>query len=107
MGWAFGYCRAVFLSSQRFLHRYHFAFHSNFCRCHLRGLLFFSGLSLNQMTFGGLALGIGLIVDNAIVVLENIVRRREENKEGPLKAASVGTREVAGSRLWHPPSRLL
>lgn len=61
------------------------------------GLLFFSGLSLNQMTFGGLALGIGLIVDNAIVVLENIVRRREENKEGPLKAASVGTREVAGA----------
>ncbi|MDX1389480.1 MAG: efflux RND transporter permease subunit, partial [Acidobacteriota bacterium] len=40
-------------------------------------LLYFGGLTLNQMTFGGLALGVGLIVDNAIVVLESIVRRRE------------------------------
>jgi len=60
-------------------------------------LLFFNGLTLNQMTFGGLALGVGLIVDNAIVVLENIIRQREENGRSLIEAASVGTREVAGA----------
>ncbi|PSQ74991.1 MAG: AcrB/AcrD/AcrF family protein [Bacteroidetes bacterium QH_6_63_17] len=60
-------------------------------------LLFFNGLSLNQMTFGGLALGVGLIVDNAIVVLENIIRQREEDGRSLKKAASIGTREVAGA----------
>ncbi|MGD9905924.1 MAG: efflux RND transporter permease subunit [Vicinamibacterales bacterium] len=60
------------------------------------GLLFFTGLTLNQMTFGGLALGIGLIVDNAIVVLENIVRQRQAGR-GRMDAARVGTREVAGA----------
>ncbi len=60
------------------------------------GLLYFNGLTLNQMSFGGLALGIGLIVDNAIVVLENMVRLREENKS--LKeSALTGTREVSGA----------
>jgi HAE1 family hydrophobic/amphiphilic exporter-1 len=60
------------------------------------GLLFFADLTLNQMTFGGLALGIGMIVDNAIVVIENIVRQRQHGatREG---AASIGTREVAGA----------
>jgi HAE1 family hydrophobic/amphiphilic exporter-1 len=61
------------------------------------GLLYFGGLTLNIMTFGGLALGVGLIVDNAIVVLENIVRHREENGKSLPEAASVGTREVAGA----------
>ena len=60
-------------------------------------LLFFNGLTLNQMTFGGLALGVGLIVDNAIVVLENIIRQREENGRSLIEAASVGTQEVAGA----------
>jgi len=60
-------------------------------------LLFFNGLTLNQMTFGGLALGVGLIVDNAIVVLENIIRHREEKERSLIEAASVGTREVAGA----------
>jgi HAE1 family hydrophobic/amphiphilic exporter-1 len=60
------------------------------------GLLHFAGLTLNQMTFGGLALGIGLIVDNAIVVLESIVRKRQ-NGASLAEAASVGTREVAGA----------
>ena len=60
-------------------------------------LLFFNDLSLNQMTFGGLALGVGLIVDNAIVVLENIIRQREENGRSLKEAASIGTREVAGA----------
>jgi HAE1 family hydrophobic/amphiphilic exporter-1 len=61
------------------------------------GLLFFGGMSLNQMTFGGLALGVGLIVDSAIVVLESIVRKREEGGLAAEEAARVGAREVAGA----------
>ncbi|MEM8932789.1 MAG: efflux RND transporter permease subunit, partial [Acidobacteriota bacterium] len=60
-------------------------------------LLYFGDLTLNQMTFGGLALGVGLIVDNAIVVLESIVRKREEAGLRPSEAARVGTGEVAGA----------
>ena len=60
------------------------------------GLLYFGGLTLNQMTFGGLALGIGLIVDNAIVVLENIVRKRQNGEERK-HSADVGTKEVSGA----------
>ena len=61
------------------------------------GLLYFTGLTLNQMTFGGLALGIGLIVDNAIVVLESIVRQRQQGKRSLKEAALVGTRQVSGA----------
>jgi HAE1 family hydrophobic/amphiphilic exporter-1 len=60
------------------------------------GLLYFGGLTLNQMSFGGLALGVGLVVDNAVVVLENITRQREEGRD-PIAAARLGTREVAGA----------
>ena len=61
------------------------------------GLLFFAGMTLNQMTFGGLALGVGLIVDSAIVVLESIVRKREEGGLPAEEAARVGAHEVAGA----------
>jgi len=60
------------------------------------GLLYFGGLTLNQMSFGGLALGVGLIVDNAIVVLENIVRLRGRGKS-LAESSLVGTREVGGA----------
>lgn len=60
------------------------------------GLLFFNNLTLNQMSFGGLALGIGLIVDNAIVVLENIVRLRE-NRHSLKESALTGTKQVSGA----------
>lgn len=57
------------------------------------GLLYFNGFTLNLMTLGGLALGIGSLLDNSIVVLENIYRHRELGKE--LKeAAVIGTEEV-------------
>tara|TARA_R100001143_G_scaffold63560_1_gene71899 strand:- start:2516 stop:5641 length:3126 start_codon:yes stop_codon:yes gene_type:complete len=60
------------------------------------GLLYFTGLTLNQMSFGGLALGVGLIVDNAIVVLENIVRLRGKGRS-LAESALVGTQEVGGA----------
>lgn len=61
------------------------------------GLLYFGGLTLNQMSFGGLALGVGLIVDNAIVVLENIIRLREKKGEDLETSALIGTKQVAGA----------
>jgi HAE1 family hydrophobic/amphiphilic exporter-1 len=62
-------------------------------------LLYFGGLTLNQMTFGGLALGVGMMVDNAVVVLENIVRKREENGSPPEEAAAAGASEMGGAML--------
>ncbi len=55
--------------------------------------LYISGVTLNIMSLGGLALGIGLLVDNAVVVLEAIFRKREDGL-GASKGAEEGTREV-------------
>ncbi|RLE24049.1 MAG: hypothetical protein DRJ65_10640 [Acidobacteria bacterium] len=52
--------------------------------------------SLNLMTLGGLALGAGMLVDNAIVVVESIFRRRAEGDDAAT-AAAVGTARVAGA----------
>ena len=60
-------------------------------------LIFFGGFTLNLMTLGGLALGVGMMVDNSIVVLENIFRHREEQGEDKPGAAIRGTSEVAGA----------
>ncbi len=57
-------------------------------------LIYFGGLTLNLMTLGGLALGVGMMVDNAIVVLENVFRRRDEEGEAPEDAAVRGAVEV-------------
>lgn len=57
-------------------------------------LLFFSDISLNIMSLGGLALGVGMLVDNAIIVLENIFRHREEGKSQE-DSAFLGAHEVA------------
>jgi len=59
-------------------------------------LMYFNGLSLNIMTLGGLALGAGMLVDNAIVVMENIFRNHE-NGMSAKEAAIVGTAEVGGA----------
>ena len=56
-------------------------------------LMYVGGISLNIMSLGGLTLGIGLLVDNSIVVLESIQRKREEGL-GVVEAASVGAAEV-------------
>ncbi len=56
-------------------------------------LLYFNGYTLNTMTFGGLALGIGMIVDASIVVLENTFRHMEHGKER-MQAAIDASEEV-------------
>ncbi len=58
-------------------------------------LIHFGGFTLNLMTLGGLALGVGLMVDNAIVVIESIARRRTERGQPPHAAAVAGTADVA------------
>ncbi len=59
-------------------------------------LIYFSGITLNIVSLGGLALGIGMLVDNSIVVMENIFRMKKlgaSNKEAAIK----GTRQVSGA----------
>lgn len=57
-------------------------------------LVYFAKLTLNLMSLGGLALGVGMLVDNSIVVLESIFRHRKEG-EGRIEAAIAGSQEVA------------
>ncbi|WP_034262395.1 efflux RND transporter permease subunit [Bacillus sp. J33] len=59
-------------------------------------LMYFSNFTLNIMTLGGLALGIGMLVDNAIVVIENIYRHLSMGKD-PKVAASDGAKEVGSA----------
>ena len=59
-------------------------------------LMYFNGLTINIMTLGGLALGAGMLIDNAIVVMENIYRNLE-NGLSSKEAAIKGTSEVAGA----------
>ncbi len=59
-------------------------------------LMYFNGLTLNIMTLGGLALGAGMLVDNAIVVMENIFRNLE-NGMSVKEAAIQGTSQVGGA----------
>ena len=59
--------------------------------------MFFSGMTLNVVSLGGLALGVGMLVDNAVVVIENIFRRRSELGEDKKKAAIKGAAEVMGA----------
>ena len=56
-----------------------------------------SGITLNVMSLGGLALGVGLLLDNAIVMLENVFRHREKLNKKTDQAAHEGSREVASA----------
>lgn len=59
-------------------------------------LMYFSGININIISLSGLALGIGMLVDNSIVVIENIYRLRGEGMPAK-KAAVEGARQVAGA----------
>ncbi|ALP51758.1 acriflavin resistance protein [Candidatus Tenderia electrophaga] len=63
------------------------------------GLLYFGGFTLNLMSLGGLALGVGLMVDSSVVVLENIFRHHSERGEPPEEAAVRGSDGVASAVL--------
>ncbi|GMQ58539.1 efflux RND transporter permease subunit [Vallitalea sediminicola] len=58
--------------------------------------IWLSGISLNVVSLGGLALGTGMLVDNAVVVLENIYRMRKEGKSR-ISAAIEGSKQVSGA----------
>lgn len=59
--------------------------------------MYFSGMTLNVVSLGGLSLGVGMLVDNSVVVLENIFRRRKEMGEDAHTAAIKGAKEMIGS----------
>src|SRR5574341_302608 len=58
-------------------------------------LMRYMGFTLNNITMLGLVLAVGIVIDDAIVVLENIFRHMEEKNEPPRSAASTATREIA------------
>lgn len=58
--------------------------------------MYFTDISLNMLSLSGLALGIGMLVDNSVVVIENIYRLRSRGVEAP-RAAVQGTKQVAGA----------
>src|SRR5215475_9724813 len=55
----------------------------------------YMGFTLNNMTMLGLSLSTGIVIDDAIIVLENIFRHMEEEHRSPIEAALEGTREIA------------
>src|SRR5699024_5569529 len=59
-------------------------------------LMYFSGVTLNMISLSGLAVGVGMLVDNSVVVIENIYRLRREGVS-PIKAAVAGATQVAGA----------
>ena len=59
-------------------------------------LMYFTGVTLNIISLSGLALGVGMLVDNSIVVIENIYRLRSEGAPAH-KAAVAGANQVAGA----------
>ncbi len=60
-------------------------------------LMYFTGISINMMSLGGLVLGIGMLIDDATVVVENIYRRRDDEGMPSRDAAIVGTEEINGA----------
>jgi multidrug efflux pump len=58
-------------------------------------VMYFLGFSINNLTLLALTLAIGIVVDDAIIVLENAYRHQEELHERPMIAATNGTREIA------------
>ncbi|MDD3404417.1 MAG: efflux RND transporter permease subunit [Hespellia sp.] len=60
-------------------------------------LMYFSGVTLNIISLSGLALGIGMLVDNSIVVIENIYRMRNEEGMSAKESAIEGAKQVSGA----------
>ena len=58
------------------------------------GLIWYMGFTLNMMTMLALTLSVGIVIDDAIVVLENIYRFIEEKHDDPYQAAIDGTEEI-------------
>ncbi|WP_454831085.1 efflux RND transporter permease subunit [Pseudoxanthomonas wuyuanensis] len=59
------------------------------------GFMYFVGVTLNILTMMGLLLAVGMLVDNAVVVVESIYQEREKMPDQPIRASIIGTRHVA------------
>ena len=59
------------------------------------GFMYFAGVTLNILTMMGLLLAVGMLVDNAVVVVESIYQERERMPDRPMLASLIGTRNVA------------
>ena len=65
------------------------------CFIMTRGFMYFTGISLNIISMMGLLLAVGMLVDNAVVVVESIYQEREKYPDKPTLASIIGTRHVA------------
>lgn len=59
------------------------------------GFMYFAGVTLNILSLMGLLLAVGMLVDNAVVVVESIYQERERMPDQPMQASIIGTRNVA------------
>ncbi|MFP7721554.1 efflux RND transporter permease subunit [Lysobacter sp. A3-1-A15] len=59
------------------------------------GFMYFAGVTLNILSLMGLLLAVGMLVDNAVVVVESIYQERERMPDQPVQASIIGTRNVA------------
>ena len=59
-------------------------------------MMYFTGVTINIISLAGLALGVGMLVDNSIVVIENIYRLRNEGKSA-IEASIEGAKEISGA----------
>ena len=66
-------------------------------------MMYFSGITLNILSLSGLGLGVGMLVDNSVVVIENIYRLRGRGIPAP-RAAVQGARQVAGAIVSSTPT---
>jgi hydrophobic/amphiphilic exporter-1 (mainly G- bacteria), HAE1 family len=60
-------------------------------------LMYFTGINLNMMSLGGLAMGVGMVVDNANIVIENIIRHRQQLKKSFVTSIIDGTSEMTSA----------
>jgi len=60
-------------------------------------LMYFTGVSLNMISMGGLALAVGMLIDNSIIVIENIYRMRSTTGRSAARSAVSGARQVSGA----------
>jgi len=60
-------------------------------------LMYFTGVSLNMISMGGLALAVGMLIDNSIIVIENIYRMRTATGRSAARAAVSGAKQVSGA----------
>ena len=70
-------------------------------------VMYFAGITINLITLGALGIGIGMMVDDAVVVMQNIYRHYHEEKRNIIDAAKIGTKEVGSAVVASTITRVI